>query len=89
MNPTEFQFVMANMAKFVKIWGNKGDRAFHLTCKGGQANLQLTVDLGGPGDFHLPTQDMSHFPEKKKSPSQRRREAKRKAEYCIRRTINL
>ena len=49
---TEESFVLSSLKEFVKAWGSGNHAYFNLECKNGSAFIQLSFNLGHPGETH-------------------------------------
>ena len=73
--PTELDFALANFWEFAKIWRNGRKAKLILSCNEGHGQVQLVADLGAADEPHFVRQQVFT---KKKTPSQIRREERRR-----------
>ena len=58
---TEESFVLSSLKEFVKAWGSGNHAYFNLECKNGSACIQLSFNLGHPGETHHHGPHQPHF----------------------------
>ena len=78
---TELDFALASFWKFARIWKVGKNCKLTLTCNQGQGEVHLVAGLGAADEQHLPLDGLrSQKYRRKKTPSQLRREERRRDE---------
>ena len=76
---SELDFALASFWEFARIWRSGKKCKLVLNCDGGVGELHLVAGLGAAEERHFPPQDFKQQ-QRKKTPSQLRREERRRKE---------
>ena len=83
MAATELDFALASFWEFARIWKAGKHGKLVLTCTDGQGEVQLVAGLGAADEHHLPHHVQRSQNRRKKTPSQLRREERRRNERKV------
>ena len=78
--PTELDFALASFWEFARIWRSGRKCKLELHCDEGQCEVRLVAGLGAAEEPHFPSNFQADNFKRKKTPSQLRREQRRRLE---------